>query len=897
VNGRPRVILPLDSPAATLSLAGGKGANLACLLRAGLPVPGGFLLTTPAYRNYVQANGLEEMIGETLTGVDLEDATVLQTAAKTIRAHFEAGTIPAGLAAALEEGYRSLAQGNSPVPVAVRSSATAEDLPEMSFAGQQDTFLNVTGREALLEAVLRCWSSLWTARAIGYRARNAIPQMEVALAVVVQKMVEANAAGVLFTANPLNGKRMEMVVDATLGLGEALVSGQVEPDHYVLEADSGEIVRRELGAKALSIRSRSGGGTITTKEEASDRPAVPDSVLRELAAYGRRVERLFGTPQDVEWAWAKGQLYVLQSRPITSLYPVPARLAGERLQVLFSFGAVQGMLDPMTPLGQDVMRGAFAGAGTLFGYELSAETQRVVYRAGERLFINVTTLVRHPIGRQVLRKALPLVEPGVAQALESVGEDPRLAPGRLRLRTLRRVARAFLPIFFRFLRTMRRPEQERERIQRYIAQTLDRFRQRSTGTLTLAGRVELLEELLGSGFDLLISRVLPAIATGMASLNLLTHLAKAAPGEHNALKLTRGLPYNVTTEMDLALWATAQKLRADVHAARLITEMEAEALADAYLGELLPQTAQRALSTFLAQYGMRGVAEIDIGRPRWRENPLPVFQTLKSYLQIDDSKQAPDAVFRRGAAAAEAAVEPLARAVARTRGGWLKARLVRAAARRVREVAGLRESPKFLIVRLLGLLRAGLLENGQTLVAEGVLAQADDLFFLTLPELRALAAGESRSWQALVAARRERYAREQKRRQVPRLLLSDGHAFYDGMLPSADEKVEEEVLVGSAVSPGVVEGMVRVVLDPHGVQLAPGEILVCPGTDPAWTPLFLPAGGLVMEVGGLMTHGSVVAREYGIPAVAGVHEATTRLKTGQRVRVDGTAGRVEIVPS
>ena len=382
----------------------------------------------------------------------------------------------------------------------------------------------------------------------------------------------------------------------------------------------------------------------------------------------------------------------------------------------------------------------------------------------------------------------------------------------------------------------------------------------------------------------------------MASLTLLTRLAKAAPGEHNALELTRGLPHNVTTEMDLALWATAQKIRADARATRVMVEMEAEALADAYLAGLLPKTAQHALSTFLAQYGMRGIAEIDMGRPRWQENPLPVVQTLKSYLRIEDPKQAPDAVFRRGTAAAEAAVEPLAQAVARTRGGWMKARLVRAAARRVREVAGLRESPKFLIIRLLGLLRAGLLENGQTLVAEGVLAQADDLFFLTLPELRALAAGESRSWQELVAERRERYAREQKRRQVPRLLLSDGHAFYDGMLPSADEKVEEGVLVGSAVSPGVVEGLVRVVLDPHGVQLAPGEILVCPGTDPAWTPLFLPAGGLVMEVGGLMTHGSVVAREYGIPAVAGVHEATTRLKTGQQVRVDGPAGRVKIMP-
>ena len=272
-----------------------------------------------------------------------------------------------------------------------------------------------------------------------------------------------------------------------------------------------------------------------------------------------------------------------------------------------------------------------------------------------------------------------------------------------------------------------------------------------------------------------------------------------------------------------------------------------------------------------------------------------LIQALKSYLQIEDADRAPDVVFERGAASAQAMIAALVNAVRRTRYGWLKSYLVRWAARRMRALAGLRESPKFTVIRLLGILRESLVVSGQELVAAGILAQPDDIFFLHLEELKSLARGERRDWCALIAERRAGYSREKRRRQAPRLLLSDGRVFFDGVAGSADEA--EGVIAGSPVSPGVVEGVIHVVFDPHGVQVVPGEILVCPGTDPAWTPLFLAAGGLVMEVGGLMTHGPVVAREYGIPAVVGVHQATIRLKDGQRIRVDGTSGKVLVLES
>jgi pyruvate,water dikinase len=880
--------VPLKADDVSLALGGGKGANLTRLIAAGFSVPGGFIITTAAYRLHVAANHLEDWLVEVAGGVAHGDPAALDKVSATIRARFEAGVMSPMLADAIRAAYGSM---GSP-PVAVRSSATTEDLPEASFAGQQDTFLNVAGNEALLKAVIRCWSSLWTGRAIGYRMHNGIEHRGAALAVVVQEMVQSDASGVLFTANPLTGKRRETVVDATLGLGEALVSGQVDPDHYIIDPLAGRILTKTLGTKTVAIRGAAAGGTVTVTQEAASLQALPDAAILELSALGQRAARMFGSPQDIEWGWVDGKLFLLQSRPITSLFPVPDGMAPEPLEVLFSFGAVQGMLDPMTPLGRDILFSAPLNVGELLGRGAAFRAQHFFAVAAERLFINLTPAIRHPRARHLIRKALTIIEPGTAQALERLLDEPALAPERKRLPLL--AIAPMIPLLVRILGNMLYnllwPHAGRMRIQRRLEAAVHSFQIRSAAATTLRKRVALCEMALGST-GRIVPILIPGLAAGLGAFRFLHYLAADLPaGERQVLQTTRGLPHNVTTEMDLALWRTALAISADAPAAAHVKGTDVPTLAAETLAGKLPPRAQEAIGDFLQRYGMRGVAEIDMGRPRWGDDPTPLIQVVQSYLRIQDPNQAPDAIFRRGAALAEETIAALFEEVRCTRFGWLKSHLLRWTAKRMRALAGLRESPKFTVIRLLGIVRESLLASGRELVAAGALSRPDDIFFLHLEELKALAKGERRDWIALVRERRAIYVREKQRRQVPRLLLSDGRAFFDGVMGPGSEA--EAAVVGSPVSPGVAEGVVHVVLDPHGAQLAPGEILVCRGTDPAWTPLFLAAGGLVMEVGGLMTHGSVVAREYGIPAVVGVHHATTRLQTGQRVRVDGSRGRI-----
>ncbi len=889
-------ILPFTSSDATLETAGGKGTNLARLTRAGFAVPRGFIISTDAYREFVNANRWLSTIQSVVEHLSAEDASALERASAQIRVAFSAGKMPEETEMAIRASYADFESK----PVAVRSSATAEDLPDLSFAGQQDTYLNVVGIEQLLAAVINCWSSLWTARAIGYRIRNRIKHEEAALAVIVQEMIQSEASGVLFTANPLSGLRSEAVIDATLGLGEALVSGQVEPDHYVINVRDNRIVSKTLGAKKISTRGKIGGGVEVIEENAEAQQALSDQDILNLSATGAQIQKAYNFPQDIEWALANSKLYILQSRAITSLYPLPKE-SFDPLMIWFSLGAFQGMLGAMTPLGQDTLRMFFSTAAKLFGAQIHYDETDVLMPAGERLWIKISDVMRSPLGRRVYRAILGFGEPSVGQILRGLEGEPRLgaAKGQLKFSTVRALLGFLLPLVPRAASTIHDPEKARSAFDGYIESQVIHPNITGDDIFTrLAQRLQFLQEYVTAGLYQMFPRFVPVLGPTMLSLALLTRVTRHdnhAETDHgfstNVLEVTRGLPDNVTTEMDLALWEMANHIRADSDSLKTFLDSDAPPLASRYLRGTLPETAQKTVENFMAQYGMRGVGEIDIGQQRWREEPTSIMRTLQSYLQIPPD-MAPDVLFERGAKAANESIEKLALAARRQPGGWLKERIVRGTARRIRSLMGIRESPKFFLVRMLGIARNEILTSGKEFVEAGIIDKPEDLFFLHLSELQALANHDLRDWKSLIAERHSIYERENRRKQIPRVLVSDGRAFYEGLGSETDTA---DVITGSPVSPGVAEGNVHIIFDPSGAQLTPGEMLVCPGTDPAWTPLFMAAGGLITEVGGMMTHGSVVAREYGIPAVVGVHQATTRLKNGQRIRIDGTAGKIVVL--
>ena len=862
-------ILALQSSGATLATAGGKGANLAALARAGFDAPPGFILTTEAYRAFVVRNEVGSFIASITDSLDQGDPIALEAASARIRARFAAGVMPEMIGEDIETALARLGPG---VRVAVRSSATAEDLPGLSFAGQQDTFLNVLGAANVRAAVVQCWSSLWTARAMGYRARNRIDPAGIALAVVVQVMVDAEASGVMFTANPLSGHRGEIVIDATFGLGEALVAGLVTPDHIVVERRTGRILTHKRGTKALAIRPQPGGGTIQTAEPgAAERAALSEADIAALVDMGERAEALFGGPQDLEWARAGGRMQVLQSRPITTLYPLPEpRLAdngGPR--VYLSFNAVQGLAAPFSPLGVGVIETILDGVLTAVG--VTAVRRTLLPWGGGRLYIDLTALVRDPLLRRVVFTITARAEPAAGSVTLRMQREGRLpeqrvmTPGRIAGRVL--MALRFLPSIAHL---MRHPETEMTtrlaRTEAVVAEA--RHTAESAGTLA-----ELLIGLRIHFRGLLPALALELVAPVAAGFGLLAVTERwlrgwlKAPGL-STMALTRGVR-NTTTDMNLRLWDAARRIRAN------------------------PEARRSALADFLARYGMRGAGELDIAAPRWRDDPAALNQTLDSYLHLTDPAAAPDAVFARSEREAAALAGEL---IAKARAshpllGGLRARMLRAAIDRARLFTAHRETPKQRMIDVIGAFRQAMLRQGEALVAGGLLSRADDVFWLPLAALDTLAAGGTIDLKAVAAEARAAYAAQSAWPRFPRVMLSTGEAFYGSVDVASDNP---NVLLGDGVSPGVAEGLARVIADPRTERLEPGEILVCIGTDPGWTPLFLAARGLVTEVGGMITHGSVVAREYGIPAVVGVEAATTRIKTGQRIRIDGTSGRVTL---
>ena len=864
-----------------VAVVGGKGAHLGGLSRIeGVRVPGGLCVTTDAFRLILaQAPSVGDRL-DRLSRVDPDDRESIRALSAELRRIIEGIAVPGELPAAIT---RALARLGEQAAYAVRSSATAEDLPTASFAGQQDSYLNVVGPAAILQHVSRCWASLFTERAVAYRQRNGIDHRTVQMAVVVQRMVFPDAAGVLFTADPVTGNRKVATVDAGFGLGEALVSGLVNPDVFTVR--DGEVVARTVAAKERAVRALPAGGTreVALDPRQQRQPALTDAQVVRLVELGRRIEAHFGRPQDIEWCLVGDDFQIVQSRPITTLFPVPENSDREN-HVYVSVGHQQMMTDPMRPLGVSM-------------WQLTAMVP--MHEAGGRLFVDVTPRLAAPASRAALLDVMGRGDPLIRDALETVldrdGFVPSLPdagpggpPG----------PRASTPI-------ETDPAIVTGLIERSRAST-DALR-RDIRTKTGPALFEfLLEAFAEHGRVLRDPLNFPAIMAGMEATWWLNDKLQEWLGEKNAADtLTLSAPGNITSEMGLALLDVADVIRPHPEVVAFLQAVEdkgveGESVPDqgfpdqGFLDELPKHAggteARDAIEAYLDRYGMRCVGEIDITRPRWRERPTTLVPVILDNVRLFEPGAA-ERRFEQGRRAARQKEQDVLSRLRALPDGDRKADETKRMIDRVRTFIGYREYPKYNIVSRYFVYKQALLAEAERQVRAGVLADPEDVFYLSFQEFHDVVRSNQVDDQ-LIQRRKEAF-RSYHALTPPRVLTSDGEAVTGSY---RRDDAPAGALVGLPVSTGTVEGRARVILDMAEADLEAGDILVTTFTDPSWSPLFVGIAGLVTEVGGLMTHGAVIAREYGLPAVVGVERATRLIRDGQRIRVHGTDGYVELLP-
>jgi len=849
-----------------MAIVGGKGAHLGELSRIeGVRVPAGFCVTTDAFRRIMaEAPSIDERL-DRLSRLNPGDREAIRTLSAEIRRTLEGIAIPDDLAAAIT---LALARLGEQAAYAVRSSPTAEDLPAASFAGQQDTYLNIVGPAAILQHISRCWASLFTERAVTYRLRNGFDHRKVHMAVVVQQMVLPEAAGILFTADPVTSNRKVASVEANFGLGEALVSGLVNADAYKVR--EGEVVAKAIATKQRAIRALPAGGT---QEQAIDparqeQPALTDAQAVRLAQLGRRIEAHFGRPQDIEWCLADDEFQVVQSRPITTLFPIPA--AGDRENhVYVSVGHQQMMTDPMKPLGLSL-------------FQLTALPP--MHEAGGRLFVDVTQRLASPASRAGLLEVLGRSDPLIRDALQTILERddfirslPDEGPGGAPPGDVPAPIDTDPAIVAELI----------GRNQASIAALKRNIRTKSESALLdfILADIQELKRIL---FDPQSHQV---FMSAMEATRWLNEQLQAWLGEKNAADtLAQSVPRNVTSEMGLALLDVADVIRPHSEVVAFLQHVEDEDFLDEMAKLAGGPEARDVIGAFLDKYGMRCVGEIDVTRPRWSERPTTLVPVILGNIKNFEPGVG-ERRFEQGRQEAWNKEQEVLERLQALPDGERKAEEARRMIDRVRTFIGYREYPKYGMVSRYFVYKQALLEEAERLVQAHVLREKEDIFYLTFQELHNVVRANQVDDQ-LIHERKDAF-RSYQALTPPRVLTSDGEVIA-GAYRRVD--VPAGALVGLPVSAGIIEGRARVIHDMAEADLEAGDILVTAYTDPSWSPLFVAITGLVTEVGGLMTHGAVIAREYGLPAVVGVEQATRLIRNGQRIRVHGTDGYVEILP-
>lgn len=856
-----------------LMLVGGKGLNLRelCTIE-GIHVPEGFCVTTVGFEQAIEHNEAYHALLDRLTMLTIDERDQIGEISRQIRQLIMEAAIPADV---VKEVTHYLSQFGVEHAYAVRSSATAEDLPHASFAGQQDTYLNIIGQQAILQHISKCWASLYTDRAVIYRMQNGFDHRQVYLSVIVQRMVFPQASGILFTTDPITMNRKLLSIDASFGLGEALVSGLVSADNYQVQGE--EIVSKRITTKALAIYGLEAGGTITKQIDPDQQKiqTLTDQQIVQLARIGRQIETHFGRPQDIEWCLVDETFYIVQSRPITTLYPIP-EANDQSNRVYISVGHQQMMTDAMKPLG-------------LSFYLLT--TPAPMRTAGGRLFVDVTAMLASPAGRETLVNTLGLSDPLIRGALVTIIERDGFiqltpddanapAPGD---KFKSNLSGDFQPLIDNDPTIVTDLIKENQSSIEQLMQTIPT----KSGSDLFDFIVEDLQRFKQILFNPQSWRV---IKTGMDASTWININMKEWLGETNAADtLSQSVPNNITSEMGLALMDVADAIRPYP----AVIDYLQQVMDDQFLDELMkldggPQ-AHEAIHAYLSKYGMRCTGEIDITRDRWSERPTTlvpmILGNIKSFEPNESTRK-----FEQGRQEAFAKEQELIDRLKQLPDGERKANDTKRVIEFIRNFIGYREYPKYGMISRYFIYKQALLREAEQLVQAGIIRTREDIFYLSFEELREVVRTNKLDYQ-LISKRQDDYKLFDKL-TPPRVITSDGEIvtgkYNRDHLPT-------EAIVGLPVSSGVIEGRARVILKMEEANLEEGDILVTSFTDPGWTPLFVSIKGLVTEVGGLMTHGAVIAREYGLPAVVGVENASKLIQDGQRIRVNGTEGYIEIL--
>jgi len=853
------------------SMVGGKGANLGELSKVeGIPVPEGFCVTTKAYKMITGNN--EELNGllDELLHLRVEDREKVGEVSKKVRMVIERISISKDIA---EEIVGYLTKFGEKDAYAIRSSATAEDLPTASFAGQQDTYLNIIGKEKVLKHISKCWASLFTERAVIYRLQNGLDHRKIHMSVVVQKMVFPQAAGILFTADPVTSNRKVLSIDASFGLGEALVSGLVNADIYKVR--NGKVIDKKISTKKLAICALKDGGTKEQEiePEMQNRQTLMDEQILSLSRMGRKIEEHFGYPQDIEWCLADDTFYIVQSRPITTLYPIPAANDQEN-HAYVSVGHQQMMTDPMKPLG--------------ISFFLLTTTAPMC-KAGGRLFIDVTHHLASPFTREILLNSLGQSDPLIKDALMTIierGDFIKSLPNDKKELSPNKSNKG-MPSFESQIENDPTIVSNLIKSNQTSIEELEQNIQKLSGSDLFDFILEDLQQLKKILFD---PQSLGIIMAAIDASSWINEKMKEWLGEKNvADTLSQSVPNNITSKMGLELLDVADVIRPYQEVIDYLQNVKD----DNFLDELVKfdggQATQDAILSYLNKYGMRCVGEIDITKTRWSEKPITLVPIILSNIR-NFEPNAGNRKFEQGRQEALKKEQELLDRLKQLPDGEQKSKETKRMIDLIRNFIGFREYPKYGMINRYFLYKQALLKEAEQLVQVGVIHEKEDIYYLTFEELREVVRTNKLDYQ-IISKGQDEYKLYEKL-TPPRVITSDGEIIAGEY---KRENLPTGTIVGLPVSSGVIEGRARVILNIQDADLEDGDILVTSFTDPSWTPLFVSIKGLVTEVGGLMTHGAVIAREYGLPAVVGVENATKLIIDGKRIRVHGTEGYVEIL--